>query len=162
MSYSAFIVRFPDLGERETRTITVPRGSDIGLPYAQYGFLEMYCDDPGCDCRRVFWMVLSRQLPGRILAVIAYGWESRGFYTGWLGMPDRDRITELKGPVLNAGSPQSRYAPKLLELARDVLIPDPDYMARIKRHYRMFRDAVDAEPKPRGIKPPHAARKRRR
>ncbi len=161
MPYSPFIDRFPDLGELETRSITVPRGSDVGLPSGEYIFFEMYCDDPGCDCRRVFWMVLCKQLPGRILAVITYGWEDRSFYAQWLGFADHDMVTELKGPILNAGSPRSKYAPKLLEIARDILIPDPDYMARIKRHYRMFRDSVDAEPKPRRIRLPRAARKRR-
>ncbi len=160
MPYSHFHDRFPDLAERETRVVTVPKGSNIGLPPGEYAFTEMFCDDENCDCRRVFWMVVSEQPSRGILAVIAYGWENRSFYVKWLGMDERKMIAEMQGPVLNVGSPQSKCAGKLLEIARDALIPDAAYMERVKRHYRMFRESVDGESKPRIVKLPRVARKR--
>lgn len=53
-------------------------------------------------------------------------------------------LDELKGPALNIGSLQSEYAPALLEEVESVL-EDDDYAERIKRHYRMFKDAIAEE-----------------
>ena len=65
------------------------------------------------------------------------------FYRRWFKYGDLGDAIELKGPVLNFGSPATKLAPALLELVRNVLLKDPEYVERIKRHYRMFRDAVD-------------------
>ena len=61
MSMSPFISRFPGLGEQETRVATVLE--DDELPEGEYAFLESYCDEPGCDCRRVVVRVVERSSP---------------------------------------------------------------------------------------------------
>jgi hypothetical protein len=138
---------FPKVAERETRTITVMPGSYTGLPAGDYGFLEMYCDERGCDCRRVLFSVFSRS-GGRLEAVIAWGWEDTDFYAKWLTYSDPSVVAELKGPALNIGSPQGRLAPAILKLVQDVLLVDRDYIERIKRHYQMFRAVVDGPHSP--------------
>src|ERR1039458_3144226 len=50
MPMTPFMERFPEVGARETRSATVTQRQD--LPDGEYGFLELYCDEPGCDCRR--------------------------------------------------------------------------------------------------------------
>ena len=75
--------------------------------------------------------------------MIAYGWESQAFYAKWFRRNDLAIIRQLQGPILNPGSPQSELAPFLLEKVRDVLLADPAYIARLKRHYRMFKEKVD-------------------
>ena len=142
MPYSLFHSRFPDVAERETRTVTVIDSSDFNLPPAHYSFLEMFCDEPGCDCRRVFFSVVS-SLQKDIQAVIAWGWEEREFYTKWMGDDDPRIINDLIGPALNLASPQSNLAPALLDLFRNVLLQDATYVERVKRHYAMFRQEVD-------------------
>jgi hypothetical protein len=52
-----FMERFPEVGARETRSMTVTDRQD--LPDGEYGFLEFYCDEPGCDCRRVMLDVIA-------------------------------------------------------------------------------------------------------
>jgi hypothetical protein len=113
-----------------------------GLPAGEYGFLEMYCDERKCDCRRVFFYVVSPSNK-EPLAVIAYGWESREFYAKWMGDDSPEVIEEVKGPSLNIMSPQSNLAPALLELVKEVLLQDKLYVDRIKVHYRMFREKID-------------------
>jgi len=142
MSYAMFHQYFPEIAKTETRSVTVFPDSDTNLPAGNYGFLEMFCDEPGCDCRRVFFSVVSERTKD-VEAVIAYGWENRQFYVDWLKDDDPDIIKDLQGPVLNLCSPQSRLAPALLSLAQKVLLQDEDYIDRIKRHYRMFRDKID-------------------
>ncbi len=146
MPYSLFHSRFPDVAERETRTVTVIDSSDFNLPPAHYSFLEMFCDEPGCDCRRVFFSVVS-SLQKDIQAVIAWGWEEREFYTKWMGDDDPRFINDLIGPALNLASPRSNLAPALLYLLRNVLLQDAAYVERVKRHYAMFRQEVDKKAK---------------
>lgn len=76
-------------------------------------------------------------------AVVCYGWESANFYKKWYKDDDSDMIAEMKGPTLNLGSPQSNHAPAILELVKNVLVKDKDYMERVKRHYNMFKADVD-------------------
>lgn len=146
MPYSLFHSRFPEIAERETRTVTLLDHSDFNLPPAHYSFLEMFCDEPGCDCRRVFFSVVS-SLQQDIKAVIVWGWEEREFYVKWMGDNDPNVIDGLKGPELNLASPQSNLAPALLHLFREVLLQDISYVERVKRHYAMFRKKIDSKPK---------------
>ena len=98
MPYSLFHSRFPDVAERETRTVTVLDSADFNLPPARYSFLEMFCDEPGCDCRRVFFSVVS-SLQKDIQAVITWGWEDQEFYVTWMGDDDPHIINDLRPGV---------------------------------------------------------------
>ncbi len=153
MPYTSFHHYFPEIAEKETRTMTTLK-QDGDIPKGSYGLLEMYCDDPGCDCRRVFLEVYDWER-GQSMAYIAYGWESANFYRNWFGRDEPAIIRGLKGPVLNDGSPQSRFAPAFLELVRDIVLQDPNYIARLKRHYQMFKEKVD----PKHFRPSSAAKR---
>ena len=139
MPYAPFFSKFPETAVSETRSITVY--DHPNLPLGDYGFLEAFCDEPGCDCRRVMFNVHIPQSP-EPLAVIAYGWESKEFYAKWFGKDDPEIIRELQGPCLNSMSKQSPFAPVLLEMAMD-LLTDEAYIDRIKRHYDMFRREIE-------------------
>lgn len=146
MPYSLFHSRFPEIAERETRAITVFDPSEFNLPPAHYAFIEMFCDEPGCDCRRVFFSVISNNQDG-IKAVITWGWEEQDFYIKWMGDNDPHIIKDLMGPALSLTSPQSDLAPGLLKMVQEVLLQDTAYIERIKRHYAMFRETVDKKSK---------------
>jgi hypothetical protein len=88
MPYVPFHNLFPEIAEKETRTVTVLRKTEDGLPPGEYAFLELFCDEPGCDCRRVFFCVISSRRRD-VQCVIAYGWEDRDFYVRWMGDDDR-------------------------------------------------------------------------
>lgn len=144
MPYALFHDHFPEVAERETRTITVLECSTVKLPPGHYSFLEMFCDERGCDCRRVFFYVIS-SLREDVQAVIAWGWEHQDFYTKWMGDNNPRVISDLKGPALNLASPQSDLAPAILDLVRNVLLHDTAYVERVKRHYAMFRKKIDSK-----------------
>ena len=149
MPYEPLHERFPEVAEKETRTIVIFDGSE--LPAGEYWLIEAYCNEPHCDCRRVFFNVYSWQRR-EVVAVIAYGWESREYYAEWFGCDDPRIMRDLQGPVLNRASRQSELAPALLEEIKLVL-QDRRYVARLKRHYRMFKATVDSgsrEPARRG------------
>lgn len=146
MPFVFFHDHFPEIAKRETRHFFVPEDSPLGLPSASYSLIEMFCDERGCDCRRVFFYVVSSRKRG-VEAVIAYGWENLDFYARWLTYPDPEMVKDLQGPILNLGSPQSELAPALLDLVRDVILQDRDYIERIKRHYATFRGKIDRKTK---------------
>jgi hypothetical protein len=131
--------RFPEVGARETRSAKIAQRRD--LPDGEYGFLEFYCDEPGCDCRRVTISVLRPETGrGKVWATISYGWESPDFYRRW-SLAGSDPI-EMKGPSLDPLNPQTQYSSALLDLFRFVL-ESAEYVERLKRHYQMFRDSVE-------------------
>ncbi len=146
MPYQFFHDLFPEIAEAETRSIILSDDDpETGLPADAYGFGEMFCNEPRCDCRRVLFYVVccSRIRMPRPEAVIAWGWESREFYAKWLHRDDPEAVSNLIGPVLNSTSPQGKFADALLRLTHEVLLRDEEYVARIKRHYRLFRDRID-------------------
>ena len=96
MAYAPFYQFYPEIAEKETRCLIVL--DDPKLPVDNYGLIELYCDEPDCDCRRVFLSVFSEKTKKK-LAIIANGWESRNFYANWLGDNDPEDIDELRGPV---------------------------------------------------------------
>ena len=160
MYYEGFHNRFPDVAVRETHTLTI--FDEPGLPPGDYVFTEAYCNEPGCDCRRVFFNVIYGDT-GQVLATIAYGWESEEYYAKWLGSDDPAVIFSLKGPALNTWSPQSELAHELLA-QMPLLLSDPQYVARFKRHYQMFKAAVNQEAglrsKPKKLKSPKAVHRK--
>lgn len=153
MPFQEFHDLFPGLAESETRTIIVlPGCGDTTLPEGQYALSEMYCNERGCDCRRVFFYVRSSFRVGPE-AVIAWGWESRDFYARWLPEATEAMVDELQGPVLNLGSPATELALPLLEKVATILSADAEYVARIKEHYRLFRRRIDRKRIDRGRAP---------
>jgi hypothetical protein len=131
---------FPEVAARETRSLYLPEGYKR-LPSAQYGFLELYCDDPGCDCRRVLLQVCREDDPDKVLTTITYGWETESFYARLL-RGDRKTAREMTGASLDPYNKQSKYSEDLLELFREVVLSDKDYVERLQRHYRMFKKAL--------------------
>lgn len=134
MPMSPFVSRFPGLGERETRVATIIE--DDVLPAGEYAFFEFYCDEPGCDCRRVAIRVVERSTERKTWANINYGWEKPEYYVKALGSPGLARLAS--GAMLDPMLPQSEHAPALLRLFEEIL-EDPAYRERLKRHYAMFK-----------------------
>lgn len=142
MPYAFFNEFYPEVAENETRTFTVLDEGSLGLPMGEYALLEMYCNERKCDCRRVFFYVIS-SLTEKVETVIAYGWESPKFYAKWMRDDNPEMIKDLRGPMLNIGSPHSNLAPAILDVVKDIIRNDSEYVERIKTHYRMYRSKID-------------------
>ena len=132
-----FYSKFPDLAVKETRTVRTFGDADI--PDGEYGFIEHYCDEPGCDCRRVLINVMTPDTGQMIWATMTFGWESGKSYQCRLSNTEDGGMT--KGPSLDPLNPQTKYAPALLRLFALVLT-DPAYVERLKRHYQLFKGSV--------------------
>lgn len=123
-----FFEKFKDIGEKETRVVKVfERGDFEALPPDEYAFVELYCDEKNCDCRRVMIMVLAKGQT-KIPATINLGFDSR---------------KDDAGPFLDSLNHQSEHSKDLMALFLDVINTDPAYLARLQRHYVMFKEKID-------------------
>jgi hypothetical protein len=124
----AFHLLFPEVARLETRALIVLPINSLGLPPDTYGLVDLYCEEPGCDCRRVMLNVLAEKARQHV-ATINHGFEPSPL----------DPAQTFLDPL----NPQSDLAPRLLELVKEQVLKDEDYVARLHRHYQMFKDAVN-------------------
>ena len=142
MYFKMFHSEFPELAEKETRSIAI-LSEDNPLPMGHYGFVDMYCTDKKCDCRRVMIHVVwsGDQEDFRPKAVLSFGWEPKAFYLHWSpSMPDEE-LAWFKGPALDPFQPQSEYSEELLKLFKEML-QDQAYRNRLIRHYALFKKKI--------------------
>jgi hypothetical protein len=134
----------PEVAQREVRCVHLGRSVDPAagstLPADEYAYLEFYCEDLDCDCRRVFLQVIAKGQPGKVFASIGYGWEKEAFYRKRMPWdPDAARRT-VRGE-LDPLNEQSEFAVDLLDLFKRVVLDEP-YRLRLRRHYQMFREEL--------------------
>jgi hypothetical protein len=139
----------PEVAQQEVRCVHLGSSPDAptesALPADEYAYLEYYCDDLNCDCRRVLLQVISKGQSGKIFASISYGWEKESFYRKRMPWnPDLARDT-VRGE-LDPLNEQSEFADDFLDLFKRFVLDEP-YRLRLRRHYRMFRDEVEKRAK---------------
>lgn len=71
MTYSDFANKCPEIAEHEFWRFTMPQPTH-GLPSGDYLFVEMYCEDPDCDCQRL-WLRVAHNYSDGACATIGYG-----------------------------------------------------------------------------------------
>ena len=140
----------PDLANRETRIVATSLDAS-GHAKTGYAFLEFYCVDPTCDCRRVMFGVHDLATGAR-LATISYGFAD----------PNGDDPDNL--PELDPFNEQSERADEVLALFEDVMLHDQVFLDRLPLHYAAVRELVRAQPERRLLtrRPPVAALQARR
>jgi len=132
------------------------------LPVKHYALLEYYCDEPGCDCRRVLLDAVSGDIPERVFASIHFGWENLAFYmkraiTSTLGDARLLKKGELEPAALNCD-----WADVLLAHVRKEVLADPKAVARFKRHYEMCKREQRRRAKREGEKGESRLRQKKR
>ena len=130
---------------RETWRFTLPEATH-GLEAGHYTFLEYYCNEADCDCRRVWLMVIFQptwpksSVEPKHLATIGFGWEAPTFYQKWSpGAPD---VHDLAGARLEPFQRQSAQAEAVLLLTQTIILRPPEHVLRIKQHYALARKAL--------------------
>jgi len=137
MSMTPLYTLFPALAARETRTMRVGI-PNYPVPMGEYGFIELYCNDKHCDCRQVVLQVVNSTAPKEPLAIINFGWETAEFYTR-RAHGDKQAVRDITKASLDPLNPQSRHASFFLDFFQRHVMTDPEYVARLARHYEMFK-----------------------
>jgi len=137
-----FHALYPDLAKDETRVMHVPAGDD--LPQGAYLFMEAFCTEPECDCRRVLIQVIHAETR-RQVATINYAFEA--------ATPPFDDEPQV---FLDPMNPQSEYSDRLLKAFETLMLTHETYVARLHRHYEMWKRVVDdpAHPDHLKVRPP--------
>lgn len=127
--------------------VTLPR--KVGKAKAgEYRFVEAYCVEQDCDCRRTAILVMNDKR--KVVATIEFGFD-----------PD----DPLAGPYLDEHVKQASGAEDLLRVFVDLINGNPDWLKGMHQNYKKVRKKIDgrayrgkAFPKPgavlRFIKPP--------
>ncbi|MFZ4547061.1 MAG: hypothetical protein ACOYN4_06490 [Bacteroidales bacterium] len=140
MPYTAFETYFPEIAEKETRVIQFFEGTELAGDTLI--LIEMFCDEPKCDCRRVMLNVFSEKRK-EFVAAIAFGWENERFYKKWYPYGNENDIKELKGPALNAMSRTTDISEIVLKSVTELVLSQQNYIDRVKEHYYIFRKHIE-------------------
>ncbi len=129
MTMVAFHALFPEEAENEVRTVT-PSG-DGSLPPRTFLFVEAYCVEKDCDCRRVMINVVDAEQREQV-ATINHGFEPPG-----AGAAVQEQT------FLDPLNPQSEVSDAFLGLFEYMIGADAAYRDRLVRHYAMWKRIVD-------------------
>src|SRR5664279_834526 len=126
MSLQPYSIIFP---EKDEPVMALQLDRKTGkIPKGAYGFIELYCTDKGCDCRRTSLFVLNEKMQQK--AVISMGFD-----------PDGD----MPGPFLDDVHQQSTYAGQLLDIFVELINAHPEFIDTMHRHYREVRTKVEGK-----------------
>ncbi len=118
----------PQLAREETKVIELRFGSESAVrPVA---FVERYCDQAGCDCRRVTLQLIDIRV-GDELAAVGFDFDA-----------DLEADDERRAVYFERTS-RGDIEAHLLRAIVEGFVRFSDYPATLKRHYDQFREAVE-------------------
>jgi hypothetical protein len=120
----------------QVRTVRIARSPQ--LPDGEYSFVDMYCPDPECDCRKTMIQVLHN---GKPVSMINYGWEPAEFYKKWMGgRTEGNPCLPMDGATIDLASQNLVSKSGILGLFNALL--NDVWIGKFKRHYKEFKSAV--------------------
>jgi hypothetical protein len=138
MPLEPFSKFFPDVAQDELRAFYLGSNAacdDDDIPEGEYAFFEWYCTEPTCDCQRVMLYVVEKTRG--IMAAITYAFD-----------PDElDLMDGATNPMLDPARAPGPYSQRILGFFTERGLDD-EYIATLKKHYAMVKQAVDARPVP--------------
>lgn len=152
MYLTTLLQTYPAIAKREMRIVSI--GNDQPeIPKGDYLFMEYYCLDKKCDCRRAQIQVFAHPPVGRpkSYAVLSYGWESSAFYQNWGGNLSAEELSGFMGPGLEIMSPQSPAAEAFLGQFK-AMLREEAYRNQLIRHYTQVKYAQGMK-LPKALKP---------
>lgn len=111
------------------------------LPDGNYSFIDMYCADSECDCRKTMIQVVHNE---KLVSIINYGWESAKFYDNWMGGSVKEMsMPSLRGASIDITSPNIVNAGGMLALFNTLL--NDIWIAKFKHHYSEVKSATSTK-----------------
>jgi hypothetical protein len=119
--------------ECQVRTIVL--ANDPHLPDGKYIFLDTYCTDNSCDCRKTIIQIFH---DNKLVSIVSFGWESPKFYLRWLkSTRDRELAQEMSGLSIDFSSPNLVSPDGIFLLVTRLL--DDKWISLLKENYRLIR-----------------------
>lgn len=108
------------------------------LPDGDYRFVDTYCTNPSCDCRKTMILVYRND---NHVSTINFGWESSAFYREWMGHASEDDIAlPMSGASIDITSPDGVSPTGMLAFFQALL--DENWTAKFKTHYARVKAKV--------------------
>ncbi len=123
----AFDHVFLEIARTESRAVKILDAA--GAAKATFLFREIYCTEPGCDCRRVVLQVQWVE-ERTVAATINYAFE-------------RSKRRNEAQCYLDPLELQTDASEELLDLFEETVETDAAYRETLRRHYKMWRSVVD-------------------
>ena len=133
----------PELARTEATICESPSLAELGLD-TKYFLREYYCNEIGCDCRRLLVHFLPWHNDGQPTAWVNYGWEKAKFYRKRVGDPALAR--EMASATLERLAEQGPHARRFLAIFQNT-IADQMTVARFRRHYLAVKAQLTATPR---------------
>jgi hypothetical protein len=122
------------------RTVTLAKNPY--LPDGEYAFLEMYCNEPDCDCRKAMIQVIHN---GKPASIINFGWESDDYYRQWMGSSyDDESFPSMHGASIDITSQNLLNEDAILALFNELM--NDVWLEKIKNNYEAVKAAVSRKP----------------
>jgi hypothetical protein len=137
LDQTAFHVIFPQAGELGSFYLPSPP-KDLGST-GPYQMIDLFCQDYTCDCHKVSIVIVDAAKKS-VLATVAYGWKSKGYYYKW-GL-DKETAELLSSGFLDPFGVQTLHGSTFLRFIRHKINSDPRFMSQIKKRYRLFKEYV--------------------
>lgn len=134
---SPFIPAGEILGpECQTRSVTL--NGDPCLPNGEYIFIDSYCTDNTCDCRKTMIHIIH---DNKHVSTVSFSWENPRFYLRWLRSTASHKLArEMSGVSIDYSSPDLVSREGVLLMVNHLL--DKTWIAKIKENYRLIRKAT--------------------
>lgn len=127
------------IGEKhQVRTVEIAASPQ--LPDGEYEFVDTYCTDPTCDCRKTMIQVVH---DGEIVSVVNYGWESPSYYEEWMGSSAGEEARKMSGASIDISSPNKVPPEGMLALFNALL--NDRWIGLFKSHYKAVKSEVEGE-----------------
>jgi uncharacterized protein YecA (UPF0149 family) len=105
------------------------------LPSGEYAFLDTYCTNNTCDCRKTIIQIFHEN---KHVSTVSYGWESPNFYLRWLkSTKDRKLAKEMSGVSIDYSSPDLVSSDAIILFINRLL--DEKWISMLKENYRLIR-----------------------
>jgi len=139
-------MEFKPAGEiigQQHKVRTVGLKQNPHLPDGDYTFVDTYCTDASCDCRRTLIQVLHN---GIYVSTIGFGWESPSYYKKWMDVTsDEEYMPQLHGATIDMNSPNKVPAQSMIAFF-DALLDD-QWIKTFKRNYAAVKKKITATKK---------------
>ncbi len=134
---SLFIPAGEILGpECQIRTVSI--SADSYLPDGEYTFIDTYCTDNTCDCRKTIIQIIHDK---KLVSVVSFGWESPTFYLRWLNSARLVELAkEMSGVSIDLTSRNLVSSHGILLLVNHLM--DKNWISKIKENYRLIRQTT--------------------
>ncbi|MEN9974380.1 MAG: motif [Verrucomicrobiota bacterium] len=134
---SPFIPAGEILGpECQVRTVSIADAPY--LPAGAYTFIDTYCTDNTCDCRKTIIQIIH---DNKVVSIVSFGWESPIFYLRWLNSVQLLELAkEMSGVSIDSTSPNLVSRQGILLLVKHLM--DKNWISRIKENYRLIRQTI--------------------